>query len=259
MTPGDLINVVVALATVVMAGATYALARVTKQLVADAADATKQADRHHRENMRPFCVIDFANASQMFPFGSDFDPQTSRPEAPTAGSEQIMQSAAIRVSGKIQNKGNGPAKDVLVYLNAGSSESEQGAFRLTRPVVASGLVGAGETISIDVQITDRDVMRAWSGAQWKPTQVFHAIAGMAYEVVLEYKDIFGKPFRTIHPRGILTDPIPNDGDVAVREQMMIRPNRPTPIFLLGAQTVRTLADAPSLPHNFLAADQTTQF
>lgn len=247
MSAGDWINSIVAIATVVMAGATYCLANVTRRLAKDTADATKQADRHHQENRRPFCVITFPDASQQLPFGPDFDPKLRRQRDLAGVMDRQVSTPCILVHGELQNKGDGPARDVFVYLNARLGEGEDGAVRLTRPVLASGLIAAGETAAIEVQITERDIMHVWNGEKWNPTQAFHAIAGQAYEVVLEYKDVFGNPFRTVHPRGIWTNPVPNVGDPAVRAQMMVRSDRPSPIFLTGTQAVRTLADVPVPP------------
>ena len=258
MTPGDWINMVVALASVVMAVATYYLARVTRQLATDTTDATKQADRHHQEDSRPFCVIVFPDTSREFPFGSDFDPETRRRKALMASAEPTTHSPALYVRGELRNKGNGPAKDIFVYLNTRLGEGEENAFRLTRPVIASVLIGAGETAAIDVEIAEQDIMQTWNGEKWSPTQVLHAVAGQTYEVVLEYKDAFGNSFRTVHPRGIWTPPVPNIGDPLVREKMMIRPDRPTPIFLTGTQPVRTLADVPTLPFDIPAEDEMSE-
>jgi len=149
--------------------------------------------------------------------------------------------------GNLHNKGQGPAKDVLVYLNKRLGEGEDGAFRLTRPVVVSGLVAADEMIEVDVAITDRDEMHIWKENAWHPVGVFHAIADEAYEVVIEYQDAFSNIFRTVHSRGIWTSPVPNLGDPVTREQMMIRQNKPMPVFLTGRQAVRTLADLPPPP------------
>jgi hypothetical protein len=258
MKTSDWINSVVAVATVVMAFATYYLAKITKCLAQDTRDATKQANRHHQENLRPFCLIAFFNSNQQFPFGSNFDPETRRREALMTGSQNITQSPHIHVLGELLNKGNGPATDVFVYLNARRGEGDSNAFRLTRPVVASGLVGSGEEGPLNVQITQQDIMPTWKDGKWNPTQVFQAIAGETYEVVLEYKDVFGNPFRTVHPRGIWTHPVPNVEDQETREKMMTRPDRLTPIFLTGTQAVRTLADAPSLPRDFPAEWQSDE-
>jgi hypothetical protein len=120
---------------------------------------------------------------------------------------------------------------------------EEHAYRLTRPVVLSEVIGAQETIPFDVAITERDIMCAWDGARWKPIQVFTALPNETYEVVVEYKDVFGNIFRTVHPRGIWTNPAPDISDEASRSQMMIRQDRPTPFFLTGRQVVTT----PDLP------------
>jgi hypothetical protein len=254
MNAGDWINSVVALATVVMAGATYYLAKITRLLAKDTVDATKQADRHHQENRRPFCVITFPSASQQLPFGPDFDPESRRQRALAGVTDGQPSTPCILVHGQLQNKGAGP-----VYLNARLGEGEDGAVRLTRPVFVSGLVAADETAPIEVRITEHDIMPAWNGEKWNPSQHFHAIAGQAYEAVLEYKDVFGNPFRTVHPRGIWTPSVPNVGDSAVRAQMMVRPHRPSPIFLTGTQAVRTLADVPALPPVPAPLDDDDQF
>jgi hypothetical protein len=101
-------------------------------------------------------------ASQQFPFGPDLDPDTRRLKALMAGPDQIAQAANICARGQLQNKGNGPAKDVLVYLNTRPGEGEDDAFRLSRPMLISGLVGAEEETAVDVAITERDVMPQWA-------------------------------------------------------------------------------------------------
>lgn len=93
-------------------------------------------------------------------------------------------------------------------------------------------------------------MKTWDGSAWVPVQVFHAIAGDTYEVVLEYRDMFGNFFRTVHPRGLWTDTMEDAtkiNDKAKQHEMMARPNRPMPIFLTGRQAMRTAADFPFVP------------
>src|ERR1700683_2012019 len=101
MKAGDWINSVVALATVVMAGATYYLANITRLLAKDTADATKQADRHHQENRRPFCVIIFPSASRQLPFGPDFDPKLRRPRALAGVTDGQPSTSCILVHGQL--------------------------------------------------------------------------------------------------------------------------------------------------------------
>jgi hypothetical protein len=92
---GEWINLSIAIATVVMAAGTFYLAIATQKLARGAGDGIKQAERHHQENLRPFCVLDFAHANNLHPFGVDFDSQASRNSIP--------------ICGKLQNKGDGPA------------------------------------------------------------------------------------------------------------------------------------------------------
>jgi hypothetical protein len=87
-------------------------------------------------------------------------------------------------------------------------------YRLTHPVVVSSAISAEETIPVATAISERDVMRALYGAEWKPIQVFSAIPTDTYEAVVEYKDTFGNIFRTVHSRGIYQNPIPDTRDQA---------------------------------------------
>jgi hypothetical protein len=242
MTIGDWINVVLAVATVAMAAGTLYLAKVTQNLVKDTVRATQQADRHHQENLRPFCVIAFSEATEQQPFGSAFDPEYRRRASLMSGASEITQAATLFVCGALHNKGKGLAKEVLLYLNMRRGEGEDGAYRLTRPVVVCALVGAEEVITIDIAITVRDIMHSWDGSGWKPIQIFSAIAGDAYELVLEYKDVFDNTFRTVHPRGIWTPPVPDITDPAKRQEMMVRQDKPTPSFLTGRQAIRLITD-----------------
>jgi hypothetical protein len=249
MTIGDWINLILAVATVLMAAGTLYLAIETRRLARDTAEGIKQADRHHQEDLRPFCVIDFFDASQQYPFGTQFDPEDRRRIALVSGIDRTP-SANISIRGDLRNKGNGPTQEVLVYLNVRRGSGEDGAFRMTRPVLVSGLVGPAETIAIDVSITESDVVRTLVGGESRSVQAFHAVAGETYEIVFEYKDVFGNIFRTVHARGIWT-PVQETIDPAKRTEMTVRPDRPAPAFLTGRQALRTLADVPR-PHISMA-------
>lgn len=80
---------------------------------------------------------------------------------------------------------------------------------------------------------------AWNGSAWAPVQMFRAVPGDTYEVVLQYKDVFDNLFRTVHPRGLMTDAVAEATvihDKMQQRRMMARPNRPMPVFLAGEQT-----------------------
>jgi hypothetical protein len=247
----DWINGTLAIATVLMAAATVYLARYTQRLAKDTADGIKQAERHHQEDLRPFCVIDFDYRTDQDPFGIDWNGNHRLVEARTSGAEKPPPVGTISLRGDLRNKGKGLATDVVVYFNMRRGQGDDYVFRLTCPVVASGLVGAEQAIKIDVAITDRDIMPVWNGTAWQPTQPNVTFIPMdGDEVVLEYKDVFGNVFRTVHPRGMWQDPLADlaaIADKAKQHEMMIRQNRPTPIFLTGRQSVKTLADFPFVP------------
>lgn len=251
-------SVVAAIATALMALATLGMAQATRETTNKAAEGLLQADRHHRENLRPFCLIDFLAADETNPFGPNFKPRPAfTGDKPTKG-----QKDCISIVGKLHNKGAGPAKNVVVYLNWGASatymdgrqrEMDGAACWLTHPVVIRGVIGAGETIEPTVlaSITERNVIvppgrepRAAEGnLEWVATD--------AYEVVLQYEDMFGQIFRTVHPKGIPPNlPVEvaaHQGDRAKWDGLAVRPNKPLPVFLEGAQPMRTLADIPPLP------------
>jgi len=231
VTVGDWISLVVAIATVVMAGATYYLAWVTRRLAKETADAAQQAEQHHRENRRPFCVITFQGVDLHHPFGNAFRPSANF-------------GLSIRIKGELQNKGGGPATDVYVYLSQRRGGSDDCPYRLTQSVLVSGLVGPGDSVKIEIPIEESNISQGWDPKSQRSITigVLNFIADDTDEVVLEYKDVFGKFYHTIHPRGI--QPRGQPGSEDREAQAAVRPDKPAPIFRTGRQPVRTLADAP---------------
>jgi hypothetical protein len=233
-----------------MAGATVYLARYTHKLAKDAAEGIKQAERHHQEILRPFCVIDFNYATIQDPFGIDEKGNPRLADAHFSLSEEPPPRGTIFIRGELHNKGKGLAKDVVIYLNMRRGIGEEHAYRLTRPVVVSGLIGAEDDLKIDIAVTERDIIPTWDGSKWQPVQTIDGVKWDIYEIVLEYKDVFNNTFRTVHPRGIWHDPLAEiaaTGDQGKRQELMIRWDRPTPIFLTGRQAARTPADFPYVP------------
>ncbi len=126
---GAIGSATVAIMTGVLAWATFCLANFTKATVADAKKAIDQADQHHKENLRPLCLIEFSSANSMNPFGYNFNIRTSTPGPQYRSSDD---KPYISITGRLVNKGLGPAKDVVVYLNMGSSVDGR-AYWLTHP------------------------------------------------------------------------------------------------------------------------------
>jgi hypothetical protein len=231
---------ILAWATFNMAKYTLEVAKLTRTAVDETKEGLKQADKHHQENLRPFCVIEFDDVDNQHPFGSHFGRQM--------GFDYKSGPAAreIRIKGRLHNRGLGPATSVTVYLNWGSS-IESKACWLTRPVVVCGVIGVDETMEqIDIEIPETAIMPVVVDGKWAPTQALEFVAHDAYEVVLLYKDVFGNKFRTVHSRGFLQNlPLELAAVGGNREKQQIlatRPTKPAPVFLKGEQEWWTLAD-----------------
>jgi hypothetical protein len=248
---GAIGSVAVAVVTGVLAWATYRMAKDTHEAVVAAKGEANQADRHHRENLRPFCVLEFESSdTRQYPFGDDFAPRPPPPDGMTLHS---MGKKNISIEGRLTNKGLGPAKDIVVYLNWGGSIEGQ-AYWLTHPVVACGIIAAGESINVNVDISEHNVASVVKDGQRVPTQLLDFIAQDASEVVLRYRDIFENTFRTVHARGfpqnILADVAAASGDKEQEAKQSTRQDRPTPVFLTEEQPWQTLADIPAPPPNW---------
>ena len=243
-------DLAVAICTGLLAAATFLLAWFTKRTASEAREGLEQADRHHRENLRPFCVIEFIDVDNQNPFGRSFYRQFGLDYKSGPADREV------RIKGRLVNKGLGPAKDVVVYLNWGSSIGGQ-AYWLTHPVVVCGLIAANEALEIDVPIPEHRVATTIAGGQRVPTQVLEWAARDTYEVVLRYRDIFENSFRTIHARGFPQN-LPVEvaiagGDAEKEKTLAARQDRPTPVFLKGEQPWRTVADMPQAPQAWLEA------
>ncbi|MEJ0050184.1 MAG: hypothetical protein WDN02_03035 [Methylovirgula sp.] len=171
------------------------------------------------------------------------------PKAGCRGEESPPPAGTIAVRGELQNKGKGLAKDVVVYLNRRLGSREDHVYRLTRPVVVSGLIGAEEALGIDISITEQDVMQVRDASGWRPVESVPCVVNDTYEIVLEYKDVFDNIFHTVHPRGVWRDILSaaSSDDNAKQLEHMAGHNRPIPLFLTGRQAMRTLADIPIPP------------
>jgi len=106
MTTADWINVVLTFVTTLMAVGTFCLAWYTRNLA-------KQAERHHQEDLRPFCVINFKYPTNQDPFGIDWSSNSGLAEAKMRGEESPPPAGTIAIRGELRNKGKGLAKDVV--------------------------------------------------------------------------------------------------------------------------------------------------
>ncbi len=244
MSIADRINLALACGTALMALATLGLAWYTRNLAKGANEGLRQTERHHQEDLRPFCTVDFRHATAQDPFALDWSGNPQLIDAETRRELNRPPADTIAIRGELRNKGKGLAKDVVLYFNRRLGSGERQVFRLTRPIVVSGLIGAEETIEIDIALTERDVMQIRDPSGWRPFEWVPFIVTDTYEIVLEYKDVFDNVFRTVHPRGIWHDMLSaaSSNDEAKQVEHMTGHNRPLPVFLTGRQAMQTVAD-----------------
>jgi hypothetical protein len=117
MTAADWINVALAVVTTLMAGGTVYLALYTRNLARETAEGIEQAARHHQEDLRPFCMIEFNCPTDQDPFGIDWNSNSRIAEAKRRMEESSPPVDTIAIRGELRNKGKGLAKDVVAYLN----------------------------------------------------------------------------------------------------------------------------------------------
>ncbi len=230
-------NIVVALGTASLAVATWRLSNKTARSVEQQERGLEQQERHHRDKIRPYCTMAFDGADRCTPFGVNFLEGTG-----AQPSESPDRGPYLRIKGTITNKGFGPAKHVVVYLNMRRGTD---VTRLTKPRVVIDLLAANTAdASVDIRLTDDDVIKAFYTAaneqqpRWHKTTDIGFVANDAYEVVLEYKNVFDETYRTVHAKGLqqnMMKDIANIHDKAYQDEMAIRAQEPLPSFLVGQQ------------------------
>ncbi|MDD2878726.1 MAG: hypothetical protein PHZ23_16030 [Acidiphilium sp.] len=223
----DWITLVLASATVFLAFVTWRLARSTTATIA-------QAERHHIEDRRPFCFIEFTGAYRQSPFGSFVLEGAS-----------FKGGAHINFSGEIVNYGNGPAKDVAVYLRDRRGIQETDAWRMTIPVPVCSMIAAAGKLSFNIQISEDDIPKQRLGDRSVPVMGIEMIFNDAYEVVLEYRNVFDNVFSTVHAKGRYRDPHASMNDSAQQTEERIAlsiPRLPMPVFEKGRKSCRYFND-----------------
>ncbi len=181
---------VTAFATLVLAGGTVWMACQTKRLAQKTATVAEltaisvsQEDKHHRERLRPICVLEPHSL-----LGSNL--QRSALLTGGAPSRPPRVGYACQVACKIHNAGLGPALNprmVVRFPGIGNREGSYevptmaGGDRLTPPIEASF------TVDVERQVDDD-----------KGPAIKEAIKKGGWEIYLEYTDVFGEIFYTKH-------------------------------------------------------------
>ena len=169
----------VMIATFILAMFTAWLAFTTSKMARSTTKLTRQENQQHIDNLRPICVLE--------PNGYRLDNQFFLVKDPNSSPSNSM----VIMNGSIYNKGLGPAthiKTVLRVLDK-NKDFEQAIY--------SGVIQVGEewpkfTIGnmknvVPIQIKFED--------KYNYTD-FSTIDTGAWEIFLEYKDIFGNDYHT---------------------------------------------------------------
>lgn len=161
-----------AVATAIAALITAALAWFTRK-------SLLQNEKQHRDNLRPILVlvppggVEPADRSTLLEFKTD------------AGMHRLSLTC------QLQNIGTGPALNPRMHLRAMGIEG-YGFTKCFAPIRAGEALwelGDGSAVRFDAPPSDR----------YNSTD--HVLAGgTLWELVLEYEDVFGRPFHTIHSK-----------------------------------------------------------
>ena len=169
---------------------TLALALVTVGMIWEAQRQRREAERQHRDQFKPICLLAPYEGLDAWNWRSAVLETT----APTS-ENPAFGTVALRCA--LQNVGVGPAMKLRVsfrFLDMNGWTSE--------PWELSPL-GAGETVGspaapIKVPFRIHDQFNATD---------FAMLMGKPWEILLEYEDVFGRPFHSVHPK-TLFDPDP---------------------------------------------------
>lgn len=173
----------IAICTGLLAIFTAAMAWFTRRSIAESHvqyERTRaQSEQHHQDSFRPIVLL-------LPPFGIESSDRSNlvyfEPRASGGGNQHLC-----KIFGVLRNVGAGPALKVMLQLRA-MGKSDYGFTRELTPLQA------GETRS-----ESDGGLRFWV----QPTPGFNSAdialaSAMSWELVIEYEDVFGNPFHTIH-------------------------------------------------------------
>ncbi|MGH6958601.1 MAG: hypothetical protein ACREEW_18195 [Caulobacteraceae bacterium] len=169
---------------------TLALALATFRAIRQSQKQRADGERQHRDQFKPICLLAPNEDLDIANWRSDL-------VATAAAAPDNLAYRTVLLRCVLRNVGVGPAMKLRLsfrFLDMGGWTSE--------PWELSPL-GAGETVSgtagqikVPFRIDD----------QFNATD-FATLASKTWEIVLEYEDVFGQPFRSIHSK-MLFDPDP---------------------------------------------------
>lgn len=154
--------------------------RQHEELYRQALDARKQSETQHQQALRPVVVI------------ASFDGVSPSDRSGRVEFDQVMRTEGtryVRVHGVLRNIGVGPALNVRLHFQAMEIEG-YGATQELAPLQAGATFG-GADVPLDLPLRLGDKFNATD---------FALAAGTLWELVIEYQDVYGNKFRTVHPK-----------------------------------------------------------
>jgi hypothetical protein len=170
---------------------TLALAAATFGIIRQGRDQRADAERQHRDRLKPICVLTpFDGVDALTGRGALIETAPPRPESPSFGT--------LTIRCDLRNVGTGPALTLRLSIRF----QDMGGWT-TDPWELSPLSagetrgGGGSPLIVPIRI----------GEHFNQTD-FAMVPGKPWEVLLDYQDVFGNSFQSVH-RKTLFDPDPS--------------------------------------------------
>lgn len=185
-------SAVSAICTAAAAGFTAVMAWYTRAAIKNShqefRDAQMRSEAHHRDTFRPVVVL------SQFEGVEPEDRSNVIQFDPAVGSNERR---FVRVSGFLRNVGVGPALNVRLLFRA-MGKTDYGFTLALAPI------GAREKYDLAQRAQNGQGLRY----QVRPTSGFNAAdidfaSGTGWDLVIEYQDVFGNTFHTIHRKNPL--------------------------------------------------------
>jgi hypothetical protein len=191
-------NNISSIATVILALATFWLARTTLKSVELNRQTFDQAERHFTSKIMPILIIDFKDVESNYFFGKAFNQEENR------------------IVGCLKNTGSGPALEISYYLVGIAGQL------WTHHFVVTSIIAPGGYFELDREILSSDAIGS-NDPMIVPDTMF---------IYIEYKDILGNNYRTIHHKIIMSiEGISNGFDRPMPE--FIKDPKPMPVPFPG--------------------------
>lgn len=176
---------IAAIATAVAAIATAWMACMTRR-------SLQQAEKHHQNSFRPICILENH-------CGPD-DPYRRDCYLTVKCSDE--NNLLISVQLKLKNVGSGSALRVRMILLFPNNDPESGYFVELAPLPVNGEYGDQQT-PIQFRLSKQNYTDRKFDFRLPDSETEVRPIDSPWEIVLEYEDVFGNKFHTVHTRDAL--------------------------------------------------------